>query len=356
MVSGVQIQFPCTRAAPGDARAPRSKFLSSPGRRKRGLNLNLAAGWHLPSCLVAVAWAAAANPSHAQSVLGPRVSPGIVVTRYESSGIAELSSRAGKAAATETTVGTGPNSPAAQRTGPREGEGESRSSAPDNSTVPLSFVAEAQGLFLAVGSTANFISHARANAPLHYQWKFQDRDLVDGARIRGATTSALCISRVEAFDAGNYTLVASNADGCIISRPAPLAVYLLSMAISDRLPLGRSLLTNLTQEIEPELEHHFLPNGELRLQISGPASQRYLLEVSTDLLRWQPVASLVADGLGRALFTDPTPHWQTASAVNDPVCGFGSTAGVSAPPRPPRFYRALPLGEPADGDRVRPHR
>jgi len=55
-------------------------------------------------------------------------------------------------------------------------------------------------------------------APLSYQWRFNDADLL------GKTNGILTITNVQRADAGNYNVVVSNATGSITSRVATLTI------------------------------------------------------------------------------------------------------------------------------------
>ncbi len=90
--------------------------------------------------------------------------------------------------------------------------------------IPPGISSPPQDLTVLAGGTANFSATATGSAPLSYQWKLGGVNVVNGARISGATTSALSITSAQASDAGNYTLAVSNAVGSVTSSPAALTV------------------------------------------------------------------------------------------------------------------------------------
>jgi len=55
-------------------------------------------------------------------------------------------------------------------------------------------------------------------APLAYQWQ------LNGTNLPSATNSTLTLSAAQGSEAGEYTVVATNALGLINSRPAALVV------------------------------------------------------------------------------------------------------------------------------------
>lgn len=71
---------------------------------------------------------------------------------------------------------------------------------------------------VALGRTALFRVMAGGVAPLSYQWRHA------GASLAGATQSALNLANVQAAQAGEYSVVVSNALGSVISVPARLTV------------------------------------------------------------------------------------------------------------------------------------
>ena len=69
------------------------------------------------------------------------------------------------------------------------------------------------------GEPATFTVNATGPAPLAYQWLF------NGSNIVGALSPTLTISRAQLQDAGDYSVVVSNAAGVITSASATLTVW-----------------------------------------------------------------------------------------------------------------------------------
>jgi hypothetical protein len=90
--------------------------------------------------------------------------------------------------------------------------------------VPPALTAQPQGLTNAAGTIASFSASAAGTLPLAYQWQLNGLSLTNDGRITGATTNLLTITSVQAADAGNYTLVVTNAAGAATSAVAVLVV------------------------------------------------------------------------------------------------------------------------------------
>jgi hypothetical protein len=71
---------------------------------------------------------------------------------------------------------------------------------------------------VAAGTSASFTVQAEARNALNYQWQ------LNGTNIAGATAATLTLPSVTLSQAGNYTVVVSNADGTITSAPGRLVV------------------------------------------------------------------------------------------------------------------------------------
>ena len=60
--------------------------------------------------------------------------------------------------------------------------------------------------------------------PLSLQWRLNGVDLHDGPRLSGVTNSVLCLDTAKGEDSGNYSLVASNANGSVTGLVAQISV------------------------------------------------------------------------------------------------------------------------------------
>ena len=137
----------------------------------------------------------------------------------------------------------------------------------DNGTVagwPI-MVAHPQSQAVAAGGSVTFSVSAGGVEPLSYQWCF------NGTNIPSATGATLTLSNVQAAQLGSYSVVVSNAYGAAVSGTAELCIPL-----NIYMPAG-----GLT-----------LSNGLLRLPVVGAhGNQVIVLETSTNLVDWEPVAT-----------------------------------------------------------------
>ena len=74
------------------------------------------------------------------------------------------------------------------------------------------------------GSTVSFSLAASGSAPLSYQWRKGGANLADGGRLSGATGTLLAVTAVDTSDAGDYTVVVTNAFGSVTSLVATLTL------------------------------------------------------------------------------------------------------------------------------------
>ncbi len=78
--------------------------------------------------------------------------------------------------------------------------------------------------FLFGGLTAGFRINAASGLPATYQWRRNNNNLSDGARITGSATPNLSISNLQGTDAGNYDVVLTAGSYSVTSSVAQLTV------------------------------------------------------------------------------------------------------------------------------------
>jgi len=89
------------------------------------------------------------------------------------------------------------------------------------SALPLSapfIVHQPQGQIVPPGANVGFIVFKAGTAPTSYQWR------LNGANLAGATASTLNLTNVGPPNAGNYSVLLSNAAGTVVSSNALLSV------------------------------------------------------------------------------------------------------------------------------------
>ncbi len=75
----------------------------------------------------------------------------------------------------------------------------------------------------------SFSVSATGLPPLAYQWRFNGTNLVNGGNVSGATMAYLSLGNVPLAQAGNYSVVVSNAAGSIVSSRARLSIVTMTM-------------------------------------------------------------------------------------------------------------------------------
>jgi len=104
-----------------------------------------------------------------------------------------------------------------------------------SSNRPPSILSQPESRTVNAGSTATFTVNASGTAPLAYQWFFGIH------AIGGATMNALVLSNVQPANAGNYSVVVSNAYGTATSSNAVLKVLTYPPTITTQ---PKSVTTN----------------------------------------------------------------------------------------------------------------
>jgi hypothetical protein len=152
----------------------------------------------------------------------------------------------------------------------------SSSMAPTISTQP-----SAQSVL--AGQNASFSVTAAGSAPLSYQWLKGSMSLSNSGIYSGVFTNVLNLTGVGTNDAGNYSVVVTNAAGSTNSAMAPLTV-----ALPPSLILGAS------------------GSGGMQLSASTVTGIVYVVQTTTNLSSlWVPVATNTVPGTGLLLFTNP---------------------------------------------------
>lgn len=128
-----------------------------------------------------------------------------------------------------------------------------------------------------IGETVTFTVLAAGSEPLAYHWEF------NGHELEGETAATLTLYNVQPDQAGNYSVILSNAAGVTNSAPANLAVISQVVLLS---PL----------QAGPET---------FAFTLQGPAGHLYAIEVTTNFDAWTELTT-VTNPTGQAQFIDLT--------------------------------------------------
>jgi hypothetical protein len=147
------------------------------------------------------------------------------------------------------------------------------SSPPATLTVlaPPSITVQPTVQLMTVGATATFSVTAAGTAPLAYQWRFNDTNLAD------KTNRSLALANVQSDNAGNYSVVVTNAFGSVTSRVAVLMFTTVHRIAGITANPDHSISLSLAGVVP---------------KASAPYYDIYPLEVSTNLVDWSPLAML----------------------------------------------------------------
>ncbi len=138
--------------------------------------------------------------------------------------------------------------------------------------TPPSIIVQPAVRILIVGAAASFTVTASGTAPLAYQWRFNGGNLAD------KTNRTFSFANAQLPNAGNYTVVVTNAYGSVTSRVAGL-MFTAVHRFGGIAPMpDRSIWLNLTGVVPSA----FAPYYDL-----------YPLETSTNLLDWTPLTTLL---------------------------------------------------------------
>jgi hypothetical protein len=135
--------------------------------------------------------------------------------------------------------------------------------------VPPLITTQPQNQTVAVGQNAFFSVVATGTAPLSYQWS------LNGTALSAATTSALKLKKVQATDAGSYTVVVTNVAGSITSSGASLTIT--NPAITLFIAGGEGMTSN-----------------GFTFQFLVPVGLTYVILASTNNQDWTAIATNVA--------------------------------------------------------------
>jgi hypothetical protein len=144
--------------------------------------------------------------------------------------------------------------------------------------TPPAITNQPVSLVVTAGQNATFSVAAAGSPPLSYQWRFNTTNLA------GATASSFTRTNVQPTDAGDYSVVVTNAAGSITSSNALLTVL---QAPPAQLAIGRQ------------------PDGQMLLQVTA-APGLYRVEAAPELTNavWEELTNLTNPGSGFE-YTDP---------------------------------------------------
>jgi uncharacterized repeat protein (TIGR03803 family) len=152
--------------------------------------------------------------------------------------------------------------------------------------VPPSISSQPQNLTVTNGQTATFSTTVVGDAPLSYQWVFDNTNLLtdDGSNIFGAASATLVISNTSAANQGTYAVMVTNTYGVAISSNVNLVMLvppsITQQPLNQAVAVGDSATFNVTIDGTAPLSYQWLLNGT---NLPGAtAAQLALTQVTTD--------------------------------------------------------------------------
>ena len=145
--------------------------------------------------------------------------------------------------------------------------------------------AQPQGVWAGFGSNVTFSVTATGLPAPALQWLF------NGTNLSGMTNTNLVLTNIQAASAGNYSVIATNVAGSVLSSNALLSIIPTQPAQFQLISLQ--------------------PDGSLQLVASGQAGATYVIETSTNLANWTAITNLVAtNGVLELNFVPPANDLQ----------------------------------------------
>jgi len=215
------------------------------------------------------------------------------------------------------------------------------------------------------GNNATFTVTAGGTAPLGYFWSKNNVPLTDGGNLSGSATATLTVAAVSANDAGNYSVLVSNAVGTATSTAAALTVILPPGITSQPAPqtqaVGGTANFFVTASGTAPLNYFWLKNGAAianGTKYSGVNASNLTVATltSADAGNYSVIVSNLAGSVtssAAALTVVSSPTITTPPANVAVVAGGNASFTVTAAGSAPLTYQWLKNGSAlADGGNI----
>ncbi len=149
-------------------------------------------------------------------------------------------------------------------------------------SIPPSITTQPQSQGVVQGTNVSFSVTASGSAPLSYQWR------LNGVAIAQGTNSTLVLTNVQSSNAGNYSVLVTNAVGSVISSNATLTIDTFPSIVSQ--PQSQSVIagTNVTFSVELDAALPSVSSGTLKLWLKADAG---VITTSNRVTQWQDQSS-----------------------------------------------------------------
>jgi hypothetical protein len=215
------------------------------------------------------------------------------------------------------------------------------------------------------GKNATFTVTAGGTAPLGFFWLKNGTPLADGGNVSGSATATLTLTGVAATDAGNYSVLVSNAVGTATSAAVALTVILPPAITSQPAPQTQAVGGNATFSVSASgsapLNYFWLKNNAAianGTKYSGVNSSALTVATvaTADAGNFSVIVSNLAGSVtsaAAALIVVSSPAITTPPANVAAVAGTNVSFTVTAAGSAPLTYQWLKNGAPlTDGGNV----
>jgi sugar lactone lactonase YvrE len=199
-----------------------------------------------------------------------------------------------------------------------------------------------------IGSSATFSVTANGGA-LHYQWRKDGTDLVNGGRISGVPGDVLSIGNLVPSDAGNYSVLITNDVGSIESNPAALVVNGDSAKIGVSISLG-----NLDVAYDGTAKPVSVTVGPAVTTLAGMMLTEGSADGTGAAARFRYPYGVAVDGTGTVYVADTLNHTVrkiTSGGVVTTLAGLAGSSGFAdGTGSAARFYRPEGIAVESNGN------
>ena len=209
-----------------------------------------------------------------------------------------------------------------------------------NALAPLGrpfFTSQPVGQNAAVGANVTLNATASGASPLGFQWFLNGTNFTDGGNISGSATDALSITGAATNNAGNYSLVVTNADGSVTSSIAVLNVGFVPVISTQpanvAIPPGGTATFSATVGGSTPLAYQWQQNGTNLA--NGPGISGVTGNVLT-------LTTVTTNASVTPSSYPPPARTAHADAPSPPVPAPESAPTPPPPPRPATPYIAPP--------------
>jgi hypothetical protein len=200
-------------------------------------------------------------------------------------------------------------------------------------TTPTTIASQPASLAVSSGNPATFSVTATGTAPLSYQWR------KNGTNLSGGTSSTYVIVSAQTTDAGNYSVVVSNAAGSVTSASASLTVNKITPVIAilptaSPITSGQSLTASVLSGGSASVAGIFAFTSPSTVPSVGTTSQSVTF-TPTDSSRYTPVSTALSvtvnAAVGLPVITSATTATGTVgSAFNYQIAGTNTPSSYTA--------------------------